>query len=47
MSLVPIGGNASAGYKAGMGSPYGEGMKRRYPGVKFNQFAGAEMIAEK
>lgn len=47
MSLVPIGGNAIAGYKAGMGSPYGEGMKRRYPGVKFNQFAGAEMIAEK
>jgi acetyl-CoA acetyltransferase family protein len=47
MSLVPIGGNAIAGYKAGMGSPYGEGMKRRYPGVKFNQFAGAEMIAER
>jgi acetyl-CoA acetyltransferase family protein len=47
MSLVPIGGNAIAGYKAGMGSPYGEGMKRRYPGVKFDQFAGAEMIAEK
>ena len=45
MSLVPIGGNAIAGHKAGMGSPYGQGMKRRYPGV--NQFAGAEMIAEK
>jgi len=47
MSLVPIGGNAIAGHKAGMGSPYGLGMKKRYPGVKFNQFAGAEMIAEK
>jgi acetyl-CoA C-acetyltransferase len=47
MSTVPLGGNAIAGYKAGMGSPYGLGMKKRYPGVKFNQFAGAEMIAEK
>jgi acetyl-CoA acetyltransferase family protein len=47
MSLVPLGGNAIAGHKAGMGVPYGQGMKRRYPGAKFNQFAGAEMIAEK
>ena len=47
MSLVPIGGNAIAGHKAGMGSPYGLGMKKRYPGAKFNQFAGAEMIAER
>jgi acetyl-CoA acetyltransferase family protein len=47
MSLVPLGGNAIAGYKAGMGTPYGEGMKQRYPGVRFNQFAGAEMMAEK
>jgi hypothetical protein len=30
-----------------MGSPYGLGMKKRYPGAKFNQFAGAEMIAER
>ena len=45
MSQVPIGGNAIAGYKAGMGTPYGKGMKARYPGVKFNQFAGAEMMA--
>ncbi|HKA15622.1 MAG TPA: acetyl-CoA C-acyltransferase, partial [Myxococcota bacterium] len=43
----PIGGNAIAGHKAGMGSPYGIGMKRRYPGARFNQFAGAEMIAER
>jgi acetyl-CoA acetyltransferase family protein len=47
MSLVPLGGNAIAGHKAGMGVPYGLGMKRRYPGAKFNQFTGAEMIAEK
>ncbi len=47
MSLVPLGGNAIAGHKAGMGTPYGQGMKRRYPGARFDQFAGAEMIAEK
>ena len=47
MSLVPIGGNAIAGHKAGMGSPYGKGMKARYPGARFDQFAGAEMMAEK
>ena len=47
MSVVPIGANAIAGHKAGYGSPYGMGMKRRYPGKKFNQFAGAEMIAQR
>jgi acetyl-CoA C-acetyltransferase len=47
MSLVPLGGNAIAGHKAGMGVPYGRGMKERYPGVKFSQFVGAELIAEK
>ncbi|MFP6663247.1 MAG: acetyl-CoA C-acyltransferase [Deltaproteobacteria bacterium] len=47
MSKVPLGGNAIAGYKAGYGVPYGEGMKKRYPGVKFNQFTGAEMLAER
>ncbi|MDG2303172.1 MAG: acetyl-CoA C-acyltransferase [Candidatus Binatia bacterium] len=46
MSLVPIGGNAIAGHKVGYGSPYGAGMKKRYPGVKFNQFDGAEMLAQ-
>ena len=47
MSMVPLGGNAIAGHKAGYGVPYGAGMKRRYPGVKFSQFAGAEMMAQK
>ncbi len=46
MSLVPIGGNAIAGHKVGYGSPYGKGMKTRYPGVKFSQFDGAEMLAQ-
>jgi len=47
MSIVPLGGNAVAGYKAGFGVPYGAGMKKRYPGVKFSQFTGAEMMAQK
>ena len=47
MSQVPLGGNAIAGYKAGFGVPYGEGMKKRYPGIKFSQFDGAELLAEK
>ena len=46
MSLVPIGANAIAGHKNGNGAPYGMGMKRRYPGSKFSQFAGAEMLAQ-
>lgn len=46
MSLVPIGGNAIAGHKTGYGVPYGAGMKTRYPGVKWSQFDGAEMLAQ-
>ena len=45
MSLVPIGANAIAGHKQGYGAPYGKGMKQRYPGVKWSQFDGAEMLA--
>lgn len=47
MSLVPIGANAIAGHKNGYGAPYGAGMKRRYPGVKFSQFDGAELLAQR
>lgn len=46
MSLVPIGANAIAGHKQGYGAPYGKGMKSRYPGAKFSQFQGAEMLAQ-
>ena len=46
MSLVPIGANAIAGHKQGYGAPYGKGMKKRYPGAKFSQFQGAEMLAQ-
>src|SRR5262245_39440806 len=47
MSLVPDGGNAIAGHKNGYGAPYGQGMKSRYPGVKFSQFDGAELLAQR
>jgi acetyl-CoA acetyltransferase family protein len=47
MSLVPLGGNAVAGHKAGFGVPYGKGMKSRYPGARFDQLVGAELLAEK
>lgn len=47
MSMVPLGANAIAGHKAGFGVPYGKGMKARYPGKRFDQFQGAEMIAAK
>ncbi|MFT6276965.1 MAG: acetyl-CoA C-acetyltransferase/acetyl-CoA acyltransferase, partial [Halioglobus sp.] len=47
MSQVPIGSNIIDGYKADHGLPYGKVISERYPGVQFNQFAGAEMLAEK
>lgn len=47
MSQVPIGANIVDGYKAEHGLPYGERITERYPGVQFNQFVGAEMLARK
>jgi len=47
MSQVPIGANIIDGFKADHGLPYGKKISERYPGVQFNQFAGAEMLAEK
>jgi acetyl-CoA C-acetyltransferase len=47
MSQVPIGANIIDGYKADHGLPYGKKMGERYPGVQFNQFVGAEMLAKK
>ncbi len=47
MSQVPIGSNIADGYKANHGLPYGKKLGERYPGVKFSQFDGAEMLAEK
>jgi len=47
MSQVPIGANIVDGYKMEHGLPYGKRMSERYPGVQFNQFTGAEMLARK
>jgi len=47
MSQVPIGASIVDGYKADHGVPYGKVIGERYPGVQFNQFAGAEMLAKK
>lgn len=47
MSRVPMGTPVVAALKLGLGGPGGVGQEARYPGVKFSQFAGAEMIAKK
>jgi acetyl-CoA C-acetyltransferase len=48
MTRVPIGSNIIDGLKQGHGQPYdGEGITKRYPGVKFSQFTGAELLAKK
>ncbi|NQX90360.1 MAG: acetyl-CoA C-acetyltransferase, partial [Halioglobus sp.] len=47
MSQVPIGSNIVDGYKMEHGLPYGKKMSERYPGIQFNQFTGAEMLARK
>lgn len=47
MSQVPIGSNIVDGYKAEHGLPYGERLSERYPGVQFDQFKGAELLAKK
>ncbi|MEP0202724.1 MAG: acetyl-CoA C-acyltransferase [Halioglobus sp.] len=47
MSQVPIGASIIDGMKADHGVPYGKKIGERYPGVQFNQFAGAEMLVKK
>jgi len=47
MSQVPIGASIIDGVKADHGMPYGQKITERYPGVRFNQFTGAEMLVEK
>ena len=48
MSLVPIGAAVKDGFDAGHGFPFdSDGMKKRYPGIFFSQFTGAELVAEK
>jgi acetyl-CoA acetyltransferase family protein len=48
MTRVPIGSNVVDALKQGHGQPYdGAVIPKRYPGVKFSQFTGAEMLAKK
>ena len=48
MSMVPIGASVKDGFDAGHGFPFSaKGIAKRYPGVFFSQFTGAELVAEK
>lgn len=47
MTRVPMFTPNALPAKAGLGTYMSPGMQRRYPGVEFSQFAGAEMIARK
>ena len=48
MSIVPIGASVTDGMNAGHGFPFNaEGIEKRYPGVFFSQFTGAELVADK
>ena len=47
MSRVPIGTPSTLALKADMGFYVSPNMQKRYPGVQFSQFSGAEMVAKK
>ncbi len=47
MSRVPMGLAAALPAKNGFGHYKSPAMERRYPGIQFSQFVGAEMIAKK
>jgi len=47
MSRVPMGLPISLPYKNGNGFYVSPGVAEKYPGIKFNQFTGAEMMADK
>jgi acetyl-CoA C-acetyltransferase len=47
MTRVPMGLPAALPYKSGFGSYMSPEMRKRYPGVQFSQFAGAEQLAVK
>ncbi len=47
MSMLPIGSNIIDGFKAGHGMPWnGKKIGEKFPGEKFSQFNGAELIAK-
>ncbi len=47
MSRVPMGMSARLPYEHGFGKSMSPQMQARYPGISFNQFMGAEMLAKK
>jgi acetyl-CoA C-acetyltransferase len=47
MSRVPMGLSSVLPAKNGFGSPNGQAIQKRYPGIEFSQFIGAEMMAAK
>ena len=47
MSTVEIGSNVRDGLAHGRGVPKGERLEASYPGIRFSQFDGAELLAEK
>ena len=48
MSIVPIGASITDGMNANHGFPFNaDGIKKRYPGIFFSQFTGAELVADK
>ncbi len=47
MTRVPMGLPFKLALDAGAGTSMSPGMQKRYPGIQFSQFAGAEMIAKK
>ena len=46
MTRVPMGSPSILAAKAGMGNYMSPAMQKRYPGIQFSQFTGAEMIAK-
>ena len=47
MTRVPMGSTYKLFYDAGLGTNKSPGLEEKFPGIHFNQFAGAEMIAKK
>jgi acetyl-CoA C-acetyltransferase len=47
MTRVPMGASVMLALKADMGMYMSPQLQKRYPGIQFSQFAGAEMMAEK
>ncbi|MBV8976650.1 MAG: acetyl-CoA C-acetyltransferase [Alphaproteobacteria bacterium] len=47
MTRVPMGLSATLAMKEGFGSYMSPALQKKYPGIQFSQFMGAEMMAEK